>query len=158
MGLDYTIHFRVRYYSRWTFFSKRSFAADYPYIFNDVTIPKWLTLPLKCHHFSLVIKALGTSRNLSDFKSATTLFTDFVYQAQFVIVKVFYLLLLKVSFKFSISFHLTVSRPRGRIISFHLLCVAPDYALHSLRFGLPYRFKVRLRLPALFRDFNTANL
>nr|DAK80038.1 MAG TPA: hypothetical protein [Caudoviricetes sp.] len=30
-------------------------------------------------------------------------------------------------------------RSRGRIISFHLLCVAPDYTLYSLRFGLAFQ-------------------
>lgn len=29
-----------------------------------------------------------------------------------------------------------MSRPRGEIISFHSLCVAPDYTKYSLRFGL----------------------
>nr|DAK28077.1 MAG TPA: hypothetical protein [Caudoviricetes sp.]DAS54645.1 MAG TPA: hypothetical protein [Bacteriophage sp.]DAV40635.1 MAG TPA: hypothetical protein [Caudoviricetes sp.] len=29
-------------------------------------------------------------------------------------------------------------RPRGRIISFHHLCVAPDLTQLSLRFGLAY--------------------
>ena len=43
------------------------------------------------------------------------------------------------SHKFSISFHISVSRSRGRIISFHRLCVAPDYTLYSLRFGLAFQ-------------------
>nr|DAP41073.1 MAG TPA: hypothetical protein [Caudoviricetes sp.] len=30
-----------------------------------------------------------------------------------------------------------MSRPLGRIISFHLLVVAPDSSLISLRFGFP---------------------
>lgn len=53
--------------------------------------------------------------------------------------KAFYPLPLTVDFPqaWHISSPRRGSRTRGRIISFHLLCSAPDRAWHGLRFGLP---------------------
>ena len=65
-----------------------------------------------------------------------------------VIVVALYPLLLMVSHKFSISFHLAVSVPRGEIIfssEVHSLCVAPGCPFKSsLRFGLacPFGFSL----------------
>ena len=61
-----------------------------------------------------------------------------VFQAcniTFVTVPAFYPILLMVSHKVSISFHpIRMPRPRGGIISFHPLCVAPGRTSRNLRF------------------------
>ena len=54
---------------------------------------------------------------------------------QFVIVKVFYLLLLIVSYKFSVHFHLIITKmpsTLGRIIFIHLLRVTVIYSLCAI--------------------------
>lgn len=64
---------------------------------------------------------LRVSSNSRAFKSAITVY-GFHQLDPFVILKVFYLLALIISYKFGISFQLTLLRPRGRIISPSMLC------------------------------------